>query len=193
MSMQSWQELLINSNVDGVALTNSTSATSLLGGAGTGASHAKLTLPANYLTVGKVLRFFAAGRISTLVTAPGTLTLRLGLGAVTIADGGAMSLNVVAKTNVPWWLEWILTCRAIGSGTAANFMHQGSWQSEAVIGAPLPTVGGNGSLLIPVGAPAVGTGFDSTAAATLDLFGLWSVASASNSIQVHQYGVSALN
>lgn len=192
MSMQSWQENLINAQVDGAALANSITATSLLGGVGTG-TPAKVTLPANFFYVGRALRVTAQGRISTLVTAPGTLTLDLRLGAVIVANGGAMSLNIVAKTNVPWWLEWILTCRAIGSGTVANLMHQGKWQSEAVIGSGLPTVSGVGSLLIPVAAPAVGTGFDSGAAQTLDLFGTWSVANAANSLQVHQYSVESLN
>jgi hypothetical protein len=104
-----------------------------------------------------------------------------------------MALNIVAKTNVPWILEWIMTCRAIGSGTTSNLMHQGAWTSEAVIGSPLPSAGGAGTHLLPNAAPAVGTGFDSTAAQTVDLFGTWSVANAANSIQVHQYKIEALN
>lgn len=186
MSMQSWQETLINSSVDGTALTASITATSILPAA------AKLTLPANFFYVGRMLKITAQGRVSNIVTTPGTLTLDIRLGAVIVANGGAMSLNVVAKTNVPWWMEWILTCRAIGNGTSANLMHQGTWQSESVIGSPLPTAGGVGSLLIPVVTPAVGTGFDSTAAQTLDLFGTWSLSNA-NSIQVHQYKVESLN
>ena len=193
MSLQTWQETLIATNVDGAAVTNTTTPTSILGGTGTGASQAKLTLPSNFFYVGRVLKITAQGRISTVVTTPGTLTLDVRFGAVIVANGGPMSLNVVAKTNVPWWLEWVLTCRAIGSGTTSNLMHQAQWQSEAVIGSPLPTVGGVGSLLIPVSAPAVGTGFDSTAAQTVDLFGTWSVANAANSIQLHQYKLEALN
>ena len=193
MSLATWQETLINTNVDGAALTNSTTATSILGGAGTGASQAKITLPANFFYVGRMLRIRAAGRISTLVTSPGTLTLDVRLGAVIAANGGAMSLNIVAKTNVPWDLEWILTCRAIGSGTVSNLMHQGKWASEAVIGAGLPTVGGAGVHMLPNAAPAVGTGFDSTAAQTVDLFGAWSIANAANSIQIHQYALEAMN
>lgn len=193
MGLQTFQELLINANVDGAALANSSSATSLLGGTGTGASHAKLTIPANYFYVGRVLRVTAAGRISTLATTPGTLTLDLRLGGVIVANGGAMTLNTTAKTNVAWLLEWILTCRAIGSGTVANFMHQGKFTSEAVIGSPAPTAGGSGVLLLPASAPAVGTGFDSTAAGTFDLFGTWQTANAANSIQLHQYLLEALN
>lgn len=191
MSINSWQETIINSNVDGVALTNSTTATSILGGVGTGASQAKVTLPANYLQVGKMLRVTAAGRISTVVTTPGTLTLDIRFGAVVVANGGTMVLSTTAKTNVAWYMQWLLTCRAIGSGTTANMMHQGFWESEAAGATTI--VGLANTILLPQSAPAVGTGFDSTAAQTIDLFGTWSVASASNSIQVHQYMVESLN
>ena len=188
MSNQRFVESLINSQVDGAALTNTTTATSLLVGA------SKYTLYGGFFDViGKKIKVKAAGRISTVVTTPGSLTLDIRLGAVIAANGGAMSLNVVAKTNVPWFLEWELTCRAIGSGTGANLMHQGFWISEAVIGAAVPTVGGAGTHMLPNAAPAVGTGFDSTASQVVDLFGTWSVANASNSILVHQFELISLN
>ena len=191
MSLQTWQETLINTNVDGAAVTNTTTPTSIIGGTGTGASQAKITLPANFFYVGRMIRLFAAGRISTVVTTPGTLTLDIRLGAVIAANGGAMVLSTTAKTNVSWWLDWILTCRAIGSGTTSNLMHQGMFSSEA---AGATTVAGEAkSIMLPQSAPAVGTGFDSTAAQTVDLFGTWSVANAANSIQLHQYKLEALN
>jgi hypothetical protein len=191
MSLQTWQETLIATNVDGAAVTNTVTPTSILGGVGTGASQAKHTLPANYWQIGRVMKVTAMGRISTLVTTPGTLTLDIRFGAVIVANGGAMVLSTTAKTNVAWWLEWILTCRAIGSGTTTNLMHQGMWSSEA---AGATTVAGEAkSLLLPASAPAVGTGFDSTAAQTIDLFATWSVANAANSILLHQYKVESLN
>jgi hypothetical protein len=193
MSLQTWQETLIASSVDGAAVGNTTTPTSILGGTGTGASQAKLTLPANFWYVGRMMKLSAHGRVSNIVTTPGTLTIDIRFGAVIVANGGAMSLNVVAKTNVPWILEWIMTCRAIGSGTTTNLMHQGSWTSESVIGSPLPTAGGAGTHLLPNAAPAVGTGFDSTASQTIDLFATWSVANAGNTITLHQYKVEALN
>jgi hypothetical protein len=191
MSLQTWQETHINTPVDGVAVTNTVTATSLLGGTGTGASQAKLTLPTNFFYVGRMIRIFAAGRMSTLVTTPGTLTLDIRLGAVIAANGGAMVLSTTAKTNVAWWLDWILTCRAIGSGTTSNLMHQGMFSSEA---AGATTVAGEAkSIMMPQSAPAVGTGFDATAAQTVDLFATWSVANAANSILLHQYKFVSLN
>lgn len=189
MSNQSWGETLITSQVDGTALTNTTTPTTIIPPA------ARFTLPNNFFAIGKMLRITALGRISTVVTTPGTLTfsVRLGSGPVIAATSDALALNIVAKTNLAWMLEWVLTCRAIGNGTNANMMHNGTWTSEAVIGAPLASVGGAGVLALVNSAPAVGTGFDSTAAQVVDLFATWSVANAANSILCHQYELFSKN
>jgi hypothetical protein len=116
---QYFEELAGTQAVDGTALTASTTATSLL-------AAPKLTIPANYLSrVGQSVVVIAAGRVSNIVTTPGTLTLDLRFGATVVANGGAMPLNTTAKTNVSWLLWWVLTLRAIGA--SANFMHQGQW------------------------------------------------------------------
>jgi hypothetical protein len=185
MSLQTWSETLVSAQVDGSALTASTTATSIIPAA------AKVTLPAGYFQIGRVLRLRAAGRVSNVVTSPGTLTLDVRLGAVIAANGGAISLNVVAKTNVAWTLDWLLTCRAIGNGTVANLMHQGEWKSESIIGANNAATGVP-SWLLPSATPAVGTGFDSTTSQTVDLFATWGTNNA-NSIQVHQYTLEAMN
>jgi len=181
----SFQECLITSQVDGTALTNTVTATSLIPAA------AKFTLPSNFFWVpGKSIRVSARGRISTLTATPGTLTLDVRLGTVVVFNGGAMSLNTTAQTNDTWEFESILTCRAIGSGTSANILGIGSWTSAAALGA---AAGIAESLMLPATAPAVGTGFDSTATNVVDFFGAWSTASASNSILVHQYALESLN
>lgn len=189
MTLSTWQETLVTSQVDSTALTNTVTATSIIPAA------ARFTLPSSFFAVGKKLRLTAQGRISTVVTTPGTLTfsVRIGTGPVICATSDALTLNIVAKTNAAWDLEWILTCRAIGGGTSANLMHNGTWKSEAVIGSPLVTVGGVGVLPLVAAAPAVGTGFDSTAVQIVDLFGTWSVANAANSILTHQYDLVSLN
>ena len=166
--------------VDGTALTNSTTPTSIL------PTGALWTFPTGWFAQpGNSLLVRASGRISTVVTTPGTLTLDLRLGSVIVATSQAFTLSTTAKTNVSWYLEWLLTLRATGAGTSANFMHQGVMTSEA-LGAST-TAGEAKSMCIPASAPAVGTGFDATAAQKLDMFATWSVASASNSIQCHQF------
>src|SRR5882724_2099430 len=175
----SYHQLLVGSQVAGAALSASTTPTSLLPG------QAKYTIPANAIdVVGKKFRMTAQGRISTLATTPGTLTLSLRWNStpIIVATSQAFPLNIVAKTNVSWWLDLLITARTVGSGTTATLMVNGTWSTEAVIGAPVATVGGIGVEAWQASAPAVGTGFDSTVANVTDLFATWSVNSGSNSI-----------
>lgn len=184
MSLQTWSETLIAAQSDGTALNTSTTATSILPGA------AKFTLPSNFFSIGKVLRVTAGGRISNIVTTPGTLAFSLRLGATAVWAPAAFSLNTAAKTNVGWRLEALLTCRSIGNGVLATLLGQGHFASESVVGA---AVGTTNSVQLPASAPAVGTGFDSTAAQVVDLFAQWSISNAGNSIQVHQYTLESIN
>lgn len=187
MSMSSWRECLISSQVDGTALTNTTTATSLL------PAQAKYLLSGGRLDVpGKVIRVTATGRISTVVTTPGTFTFDLRFGSTAVLSSGAFVLNTTAQTNVNWDLEMVGTLRVVGS--SATIFPGGTWSSHAVIGSAAPTAGTAGTHMIPFNAaPAVGTAFDSTATATVDLYGTWSVANAANSITLHQYTLEILN
>ncbi|WP_407146249.1 hypothetical protein [Bradyrhizobium sp. ORS 86] len=192
MSMQTWMESLIVAQGDGAAVTNTTTATTLLPSAAT------LALPANFFSyVGKALRIRATGRVSTVVTTPGTLTLDIRLGTlaspIVVFNGGAMNLNTTAQTNATWSFECELTARALGSGTSANLMGVGSWSSRALIGSPAVASGYAGTALLPDTAPAVGIGFDSTITNILQMFATWSIANASNSITLHQFRAEAVN
>jgi hypothetical protein len=185
MSHQTWQETLISAQTDGTAVTG-TSVGSLLPG------QAKFTIPANYLDyVGKKLRIRAAGRISNIVTTPGTLTLDVRFGSVTVATSQAMQLNAVAKTNVTWVLDWAFDIRVVGA--SAQLMHTGVWQSESVVGSGTGAAGstGPGQFLIPATAPALGTAFDSTVAQVVDMRALFSLTG--NSIQLHQFALETMN
>lgn len=188
MSKQAWNETLITAQTDGAALASSNTPTSII------PASAVFTLPANFFDViGKKLRIRIGGRISNIITTPGTLTLDVRLGSVVAFNGGAMGLNIVAKTNVTWFAEFDLICRSIGASTSATLMGIGRFLSESVVGAPVPAVGGSGILLLPALAPAVGTGFDSTVANAVNVFGTWSVNNSGNSIQVHDYELIAVN
>lgn len=189
MSNQAWVEPFMISAVDGTALTASTSATSIL------APASKFTLPsAFYDSVnGKTLRIRAMGRVSTVVTTPGTLTLDIRFGSVVVFNGGAMTLNTTAQTNVGWILDVDLVIRSVGASTSATVLGQGEWKSHAIIGSAAPTAGGCGTHILPYNtAPVAGTGFDSTASQTIDLFATWSISNA-NSIQVHQFSIESMN
>lgn len=171
--------ILASASVDGAALTNTTSPTSILPASGIA------TIQGGAFQLGSKVRVKLMGRISTLVTSPGTLTLDLRLGGNVISSLGAMALNVTAQTNETFIAELIATIRALGSGTNANAICHGEFRSRAIVGSAAAGAGGMESLILPESAPAVGGGFDSTIANKLDVFATWSVASASNSIQVH--------
>lgn len=189
----SFVETLITSQIDGSALTNTTTATSIIPAA------ARFTLASNfYAYIGKQLRIRASGRISTVVTTPGNITFAVNHGTVAtpiiVFTSGTSALNVAAQTNAAWDLEVLLTCRAIGASTSANLMGTAKWTSRASLNAPaVGTTTGVGTVLLPDTAPAVGTGFDSTITNVVDLFATFSVANAANSIQVHQYSLESLN
>jgi hypothetical protein len=184
MSKQTWHETLVTGEVDGPTLTAAAAASCI-------PPAAKITLPPNFWYVGRKVRVKVQGRISCVVTTPGTARFDIRTGGVVAFDTGALGLNVVAKTNVPFELEIELTCRSTGSGTGTTLFGLAKLVSEAVVGAPLPSAGGNGVLLAPVGAPAVGNGFDNTTANTWDLFFTQTVAT--GSLTVHQYEVQSLN
>jgi hypothetical protein len=172
--------VLSSSGADGPALSNTVTATTIL------PKTALLSIPGGTLQVQSRLRGRLRGRISTLATSPGTFTFDLRIGGVIVSALGAMNLNTTAQTNASWELELEAEIRSIGDGTTATALVTGRFSSRALIGSPAVAAGYAGSALLPDTAPAVGTGFDSTAACKVDVFGTWSVANAANSIQVHQ-------
>lgn len=188
MSGLSWKEIIAVAQTDGSALASSTSETTLLPAA------AKVTLLQDYFDkLGKTLFVHATGRMSTVVTTPGTMTFRFKLGSAAVFNSGAIALNVTAQTNAAWdlWLKLVL--RSIGSGTSATILGVGRFSSRALIGSAAAAAGGVGVIVLPDTAPAVGTGFDSTIANQSDLTAQWSVNNAANSIQLHQYSLIAGN
>lgn len=180
MSSNSWNQSLITQQVDGSALTNSTTPTSIL------AAAAKFVLPANLLQIGTKLRVKAHGRISTAASSPGTLTLDVRFGSTVVFNGGASGTVATSATNLTWDLEVDLTCRSIGASTSATMLGVGRLISAA-LSASTPI------MLLPTSSPGAGTGFDSTASQTVDLFATWSVQSASNSIRCDSYELILLN
>lgn len=184
MAKNGYQQVLYSSTADGPAKSANAIATIL--------PKPLWTLPPNYFdVVGKKLRISMWGRISCAVTTPGTFRLAVLLGSTTVWDSGALLLNIVAKTNVPWLFELDLVARTVGDSTTATLFGMGLFQSEAVIGSAANTAGGNGSLLCPVGAPAVGGGFDSSVSKQLDI--QHTQTAATGSVTLHHYVIEDPN
>lgn len=165
MSLGFW-ETLTSIQAQGTAIT-AAARTSMT----VGSTQARFTLPANKVKqVGDMFWLKATGIISSVVATPGTGRFDLGFGANVVFDTQAMSLNTTAKTSVPWILDVLGTVRAVG--TNANIMWQGTWESEDLVGSPLPTVGGSGVVSVPynIDPPVVGASFDSTVTQFIDFF-----------------------
>lgn len=171
-------QVIASSYTDGPALTAAAAASCV-------PTYFPTTLPAGYWQIGRIWRVTLTGRVSVAVTTPGTLRWDVRLGGVVAADTLAVLGNIVAKTNVNFFLTGILTCRAVGSGTSANIMNQWMLMTEAIINTAVPTTGPGGGYALPWNtAPVVGTGFNSQSALTLDVFFTQTVAT--GSMTVHQ-------
>jgi hypothetical protein len=176
-----YREVLVTAQGDGTAITNSTVQASII------PAHAKFTLPAGILdVVGKTLRVHATGRISNVVTTPGTLLFDARMGANVVFNNGAgtIALNTTAKTNVTWELDLKLTTRAVGAATTATMLGVARFTSESVVGSAAGTAN---SAFLPSSAPAVGAGFDSTVANVFDLQAKFSVATATTALTLHTF------
>lgn len=164
---------------DGPTLTAASAATCL-------PVTAKYTFAPNSIQQGTNLVVHAHGRISCVVTTPGTARFDVRLGGTVVFDTGAMNLNTTAQTTVPWRLIIDLTCRA--GGSSGNFIGFSDFTSVAVVGSASVTTGGNGEFISsvstgPGGAPAVGGNVDLTASNTFDMFFTQTVAT--GSLTVH--------
>lgn len=175
-SMQSWQELIYTIIADGTAVTGVTVATILV---------PDFTLPANYFIPGRTLRYTLYGRLSTVITTPGTLTMGLrygGIGGTVLATSGAYAPDpTAASTNLTFWVEYVVVCRSAGAaGTVmcVGRMFLGDWDDASVA-----TQFANVAMeVIPASAPATAA-INTTTANALTIYVTPSVTTAS--IQAH--------
>lgn len=181
----SFVETLITAQVDGTPNTAGTAASML-------PAAAKFTLPENFFNViGKQLLIKASGRISSVITTPGTARYDVRFGATVVFDGLAILLDTVAAhATVGWYLEILLTCRAIG--TSGNLWGQGLWTCEDILGVPATAPKGVLSAILPWNStPAVGANFDTTASQQVDMFFANTVGTGSHT--AHAYSLISTN
>jgi len=185
MSKQGWSETIVTAQGDGNALTAAAAASML-------PPQGRFTLPANFFSEpGKTVRVTATGRISSVITTPGTARFDLRFGGTVVFDSLAILLDsVAAYTNVGWTLDILLTCRNVGS--AASLMGQGVWVCTDILGTPSSPPKAAVSAILPWNsAPAVGGTFDSTVAQQIDAFFTQTVGT--GSLTLHQFAIEALN
>lgn len=188
-SRQYWEELIAWNTVNGTAIANSATEAIIF---------PNITIPANYMADGRVLRLTLKGRWSNVVTAVPTLTFRARYGGVAgtpiIAASGAVVTPATATTDAIW--EAQLNIRTISNGATGSIYGIGklTMGEDAV-----PTFGtvtnygvvsfmGSAGVAAPVAVTA-----DLTADWALALTATWSAANAANSVQGHEYLVESLN
>lgn len=154
-----------------------------------------VTLPANYLTIGSKFRIRALLALSNIVTTPGTMAIQVMMGSIVAFSSGNIQLNATAHTNLPLDVEIEMRCDSIGSGTAARFMSRGKATGiqPTLTAGQVDAVNTSGSFILPVTAPAVGTGFDSSIANILDFWVGFSISNAGNGVIVQDYMVEQLS
>lgn len=167
-SLPPWAQLHIRHDGD-ITVANTTTETSILGASQAGSSK---VIEAGLARVGRVFHLRIWGTVGT--TGTPTLQIRLKLNSTTLADTGAVTLanNVSGSGN--FYLEALVTVRAVGSsGTLHVFPLRFSYGVSN---------GGAMNQFAVVTAPTV----DLTAAQTFDVTIQWGTASASNTFTAAQ-------
>ena len=87
-----------------------------------------VVIPAMYMYPGRTFALRLAGKISNVVTTPGTITLRVRWGGITgtiLVASAAIAQNIVAQTDDTWMLDLLIACRTIGA--TGSFLTSGKF------------------------------------------------------------------
>ena len=152
------------------------------------------TIPASTLVVGSKFRVEVFGGLSNIVTTPGTVTFQIMMGTVVAHTSGAIQLNATAHTLLPFHYDCVVRVDSIGAGTSAKMIGGATLSGiqPTLTAAQVDAVNTSGIFQGPVTAPAVGTGFDSTAANILDFWVGFSISNSGNGVQLYDYTVTQL-
>jgi hypothetical protein len=185
----SWENI-VSSVTDGPPLTAAARASCI-------PTANRIILPNNFFYVGRRIKFTMSGRITSLITTPGTARFDICMGSAgttIVFDSLAILLDSIAgHTNVPWFLDVELTCRAVGATTLTTFFPtKATFISEDILGVPATAPKGVLTATLPWNtAPALGAGMDNTAASAVDVF--FTQTAATGSMTVHSYAVDVTN
>ena len=141
--------------------------------------------PGGYLQLGARFRWEITGGLSNVGTTPGNVFFQVMMGPTSTPiiawTSGNLALNANARTLLPFRLVIDLRVDSVGPSTSAKFLGQ-AWFTGIHLTNTDQTIN------VPTTAPAVGTGFDSVAAAgnVMELFVGFSNSQAGNGIQLYQ-------
>jgi len=193
MASQSWGQLVASIPIAGTQYNTYTTTQSMLTTVtATEASSGFVSLPAGFFQRGSLLVIDFLAAISNRVTGPDTFTINIKVGSVTAFTTGAITLTTTAHTNIPLRGHIELSCRTVGNGTLAALMGIAVLTGQMIqqggtAGADSATL--SNTIIMPNTAPAVGTGFDSTVANTLDFQTAQSFSGSGNGFRLDEYRV----
>jgi hypothetical protein len=179
---QFWEEVVYAPPVDGAAVTNSTTETIMV---------PNFTWPnagPQAWYVGKRVRYTLWGRVSTVVTTPGTITFKLrwgGVAGTTLVTSKAQRPKTTVSTNMAGVVVFEVHCRAIG--TAGSLFTMGLSDLANTIG----DAASIGERMWPDAAAAVAADLTSANALTPTI--TFSVLTATTSWTTHIGTIEALN
>lgn len=192
MSRQFWNETLAWATASGTAIASSTTETILF---------PNVTIPANFMQDGRVIRLKAYGAYGTTSTPTLIFALRWGGVAGTVLAKQAANITTSgtgggASMTAMWELEILIQTRSNGSaGTlmsnGSSILYTSTLTTAGTVtnyGQPAPIVSGSTGGTTPV-AVAV----DLTVDTALSLTALWGTNNSANSIQGLNYVIEALN
>lgn len=149
-------------------VASSTSETTIAG-SGIGS----LTLPANFITVGKTFKLRAWGVYGTKAAPVGTFTLRFKYGSTTLIS---LAPTLTASlTNQMWEIEAEFTCRTTGA--------TGTVFPQAELNLFTSTTAGG----LIVAGPTATTTIDTTASSKVDITVQWGTSNANNTITCNNF------
>jgi hypothetical protein len=178
MSRQAWNETMFWVTADGTAVASSASATAIFG---------NITIPANYMQDGRILRLRAFGKLSTT----GTPTIKFGVyyggtGGTLLAETEAIT-NGSGVTNVNWSVEVLVQVRT--NGASGSLIAMGEAKIHTAAGTVLQNVFG----VSGYDAPAAVSSLNLATDWNLTLAATWGTSSASNTLTGMVYSVESLN
>ncbi len=139
------------------------------------------TLPANFFTVGKTIRFTARGYMGTFTS--GTINIKFKLGSTIIMSTGAQT-PTASLTNKQWVAEGMITCTVIGNAAAGKVVGEAYWEYNiADQGNPTRWTASNFAV----------QALDTTISNVFDLTITWSVSNAANTMSATNFVLESLN
>jgi hypothetical protein len=159
-SMQTWRETVWATVASDTAIT-AAAETAMTPG---------FNFPGNYFYAGRIVKMTLWGMISTVITTPGTITIKLRAGAggttgTTLVTSGAYAPDpTAASTQLSTYVEFYTTVRATGTAAASITMGR-MWLSDYDDASATSIVGNLNMHTIPPSAPAT-VNIDTTATNT---------------------------